>query len=256
MELLQLISELNRPQILTDDAILELIDRKDESAPALLDVVASVFNDYKVQAAQRVDFIFALYILSYFRESLAFPYVIDLALMPADWIEKILGDHESEGLASWLVSTYNGDLDAIKGVIENETAASSMRCAAIRSLVGLFAIGALSRESIIEYLKVLLGSDLVNDYEFATEVVCCARDLYPQELNSEIRDLMVRDMIDETVIGEGCIYDALIRDKQEWLKDHAYSGMYHLPITDVIDRVDWMIGENPSHAKKMDSFFL
>ncbi len=237
MEISQLITELETSHREPDDVIRDLIARKEESTPALLEVVASVFNNYKVQAVNREDFIHALYILSYFREPLAFPFVIELALIPADWIEKVLGEHIFEGLSSWFVSTYNGDLDAIKGVIENETAFLYARSAALESLLGLFSLGTLTREDCIAYFKQVLRSEVVKDYEFTAFVVGAATKIHPEELYSDIMDLFDRNMIFERHIDKKSVDKALKMDKDLCLQKYIYECKYFLPITDVFDRI-------------------
>ena len=74
MEISLLITALNKSETLPIVEILELVERKSESIPILLGVIKSVLDDYKRMYEDRLDYIFALYILSYFREPLAFEY--------------------------------------------------------------------------------------------------------------------------------------------------------------------------------------
>ena len=240
MEISHLIEQLDNRKKLPGEAIRELMARKEESTPALLEVLTRALSGYKRIDPYQNDHIFALYILSYFREPLAFPYVLKFAQLPADWMEKVFGDHTHEGLPSWLVSTYNGDLDSLKSLIENKTAYTYSRNAALRSLLGLCAIDELSREEIIDYFRELIHSPLVQDYEFTTWVIGCASKLYPQELYEDIMNLYDRNLVEQFFISRDTIDEILEEGKEDCLQSSVYTDNVHLPVTDVIKSVSWM----------------
>ncbi len=244
MEMHELIYQLNNSDEFPTDIVNELIARKDESTPVLLRVLEEVVPDYKRESDYRLDYISALYILSYFREPRAFPYVIKLALLPADWAEKILGEHLTKSLTNWIVSTYNGDLQAIKNVIENETAVTYARSSALYSLIGLVTTNHLTREEVIEYLRTLMHSELVKDYEFSTWLVYTANKLYPEELYPEIKALYARDLVEEWFINEKNITDSLALGKEKCLQQEVYGYKYHLPITNIADHMPWLVYES------------
>ena len=244
MEILQLIVQLEKPKTVPVEAINELMARKDESTPALLDVLTRTLDDYKRVATEKSDFLFALYILSYFREPLAFPHVLKFSQISADWVDKIFGDHITEALGSWLVSTYNGDFQALKNLIENKTAYTFSRSGALQSLLGLYALEKLSREEIIAYLKELIHSDLVEDYEFASAIALCAMRLYPEELYDDIMDLFEKGLIGPFFLSKGSIEKALEMGRKACLEQHVYTRKFNLPITNVIDRVSWIMYED------------
>ena len=175
--------------------------------------------------------------------------IIKGAHLPSDWITRVFGEHITEALASWMVSTFDGDIEAIKGVIENETAFTHARGAALNSLIGLFAIGVLSREEILDYCKQLMESHFVNDYEFATWVVSCVRDLYPEELYAEIMDLYEKDLVVTWYLSKDDIERSLCIGKEQCLQKNVYSYQYYLPITDLLDRVSWMSSEQDEDIK-------
>ena len=139
MKISQLVQQLENAETIPTQAIQELIARKDESIPVLLDTVKTMLDDYKRKVEDTNLHLYAMFLLSYFREPRAFEYAIKWAQLPALWIDRVLDDAITEGIAKWIVSTYDGDLDAIKSVIENETGETFARCAALDSLVGLVA---------------------------------------------------------------------------------------------------------------------
>ena len=216
-----------------DEFVVEIIASSEAKVPELIKVVSCALVNYKINASERTDFILALYILSYLKESSVFDLIIEFALLPADWISKVLGAYLTESMTRWLVSTYDGNLTAIKSVIENETACLFARSATLRSLAGLVAVDKLSREDVITYLKELMHSDLIKDYEFAALVVSVATNLYPEELYREISDLFEKDMVDETYITQDFVEETLEMSKERCLQEYIYSRICNLPITDI-----------------------
>jgi hypothetical protein len=234
--LIQSILDIYDPDHLPVEALEKLIKNKEESTPLLLAVLKEVLDDYKRVDPARIDFIFALSILSQFREKEAFPSVIRFALLPADCYEILLRESGTDSLASWIVSTYNGDLNAIKKIIETESACEEARSAALSSLVGLVAIGKLSREDVVDYLHELIHSSLISDYDFTCWLVMTIDDLYPEELYECIKELYEADRFDTRIVTLEDI-DANLKSGKEICLLNVYSDKFHLPITDIFEHL-------------------
>ena len=174
------------------------------------------------------------------------------AALPADWIEKILGEFYLGGLACWIISTYKGDLQAIKNLIENETACIYARSNALASLVGIFGIGKLPRKEAMDYLKQLLYSDLARDYEFASWVVSTACHLYPEELYADIIELYEKKRVDPRMLSIKNINDALDMGKEAHLTEWVYTYKFHMPITDVFEHLSSFIFDDEEKEAPCD----
>ncbi len=251
MEIAQLIKLLDKPKSQIVGPLRELIVRKDESIPLLLDSLKNALEDYKRKCLEQSGFLFALYILSYLRVPLAFPFVIKLALLPADMVKKVLGGHVSAGLTSWLISTYNGDFQVIKRVVENKTASSYCRNAALNSIVGLYAQGMLTRKEIVSYFRELLRSDLIKDYEFATSLASVAIRMHPKELYDDIMFLFKNDYIEIFFVSIEDLKSALVLSQEECIKKYILKYDEYTPVTDVLDRTSWIISNVEERIKKM-----
>ncbi len=166
----------------------------------MLEIIKDIVEHSRHFHTDRIDYLVALHLLAKFKEKRAFPTIIEIAGLPADCVKGILGDFISESLVSLIVSTYNGDLQAIKALIENEEAYIWCRVAALHSLLGLFVLNEISREEIIEYYRALINSDLAENCDFISTVVSDACDLYPIELYSEIIDLFDRKLVDTWLV--------------------------------------------------------
>lgn len=243
MTIPELILELRHPTNMPNKAIDDLLARKEETIPALLEIVQELLHNNIDNYFNRLDHIFALYMLSYFREQRAFPYIIRLAHAPTDQIDTALDNEITEGMARWFCSTYNGDFDALKSVIEKPTIDCFVRGAALDSLLGLFTIDKLSRDEIIDYLRSLMHSELIQDWKFATFVVSCANRIYPEELYENICQLYKQDLIDVEFISKKDIEISLALGKERCLQENIYTYLYVLPITKFRNRLKWMYFE-------------
>lgn len=187
-----------------------------------------------------MDYLFAIYMVSKFREQKAFPLILEIAALPDEWPEELLGDCITEALARFIVSTFNGDLAAIQRFIENPKHNHWARQATLNSLLGLVATGRLSRETVVAYLRTLFNSPLADDEMFATDLVNTASDLYPEELLSEIELAFDQGKIDTQTITKKWIRDRLQQGKKACLEKFVYSYSFHLPIDDVEKEMKWM----------------
>ncbi len=244
-----LVKCLYAPKTVYTGPLREIIKRKEESTPALLNLLKEVLDDYKQVPGERCDFVIALYILAYFREPLAFPSVIQFAELPGNWCYDLLADHLTESLARWIVSTYNGNLQAIKKVIENEELDPYARNAALQSLLGLFAQKILSREEIIEYFRKLYSSELIQNSDFATFLVTATTYMHPEEFYSEICSLYEAHTIDEFSISKEFVDEALKADKEQYIEQSTYYERFPPPITEVRKEVFMVNSKDTSRTK-------
>ena len=74
------------------------------------------------------------------------------AAKDAEAIEEVLGDGVTTTLKRILIGTYDGDLEALKGVIEAEQADEYVRAGALEVLAYLAATGRVAREEAEAYL--------------------------------------------------------------------------------------------------------
>src|SRR3954447_3573535 len=127
------------------------LDHWDEAAPGLLGVLERYADgaDRSEDAAGAVFFI--LHLAGERRETRAFAPLCRL-LRDAEALEEVLGDGVTTTLSRILISTYDGDLEALKGVIEAEEAGEYARAGALEVLAYLAATGRVAREEAEAYL--------------------------------------------------------------------------------------------------------
>lgn len=206
----------------------------------MLSILKDTISNFEAIDEYQMDYIFALYILSKFKEKEALPYVLELSSLPDKWPEELLGDCITESLARFIVSTFNDDISAIKKIIENPTLNEWSRNAALKSLLGLVAIDKLTRDALIEYLRSLFHSPLTVNENFVTHLVLSALDIYPEELLEEINKAFEEDNMDTFFINKAQLNSVLAMGKEECLNTHVYNDRFHLPIDDVEADMLWM----------------
>ena len=133
------------------EAMRWALDHWDEAAPGLLGVLERFADgtDRSEEAANAAFFI--LHLAGERRERRAFAPLCRLA-KDAEAIEAVLGDGVTTTLKGILISTYDGDLDPLKGVIEAEGADEYVRAGALEVLAYLAATGRVAREEAEAYL--------------------------------------------------------------------------------------------------------
>src|SRR5690349_2101164 len=133
------------------EAMRWALDRWDEAAPGLLGVLERYADgtDRSEDAVGAVFFI--LHLAAERRETRAFAPLCRL-LKDAEASEEVLGDGVTTSLKGILIGTYDGDLEALKGVIEADGADEYARAGALAVLAYLAAIGRVAREEAEAYL--------------------------------------------------------------------------------------------------------
>ena len=104
--------------------------------------------------------IYALFLLAGFGEERAFPLALEIISHREKIVDPVLGDVLTEDMPRVLLSVYNGDLRALKDVIEDERISHVSRTAALETLVMLVADGQLEREELKDYFSYLYREGL------------------------------------------------------------------------------------------------
>ena len=133
------------------EAMQWTLDHWDEVAPELLSVVERYTSgaDRSDETASAVFFI--LHLAGEKQDTRVFPLLCRLA-QDGEAIEAALGDGTTTTLKQILISTYDGDLDTLKGLIEAAEADEFVRAGALEVLAYLTATGRIPREETEAYL--------------------------------------------------------------------------------------------------------
>ncbi|MEM9922700.1 MAG: DUF1186 domain-containing protein [Cyanobacteria bacterium P01_D01_bin.50] len=165
MQLSEIISNLeNNNGKLPRQALERAIEEREAITPLLLDVLSNCKNNLE-ELSNNPDYILhicAFYLLGQFRESQAYPLLIDFFSIPGKMPVNVAGDLVTEDLGRILASVCNGNIEPIKQLIENKEIDRFVRGAAFESLIILVVQEIISREKIIQYYKELFSNIYAN----------------------------------------------------------------------------------------------
>ena len=136
------------------------LDHWEDAVPGLLGVLERFASgaERSDEAASAVFFI--LHLAGEKQDPRVFPLLCRLAL-DGEAVEAVLGDGITITLKQILVSTYDGDLDTLKGLIETAEADEYVRTAALAALAYLTATGRIARDETQAYLLRLQGHSVL-----------------------------------------------------------------------------------------------
>jgi uncharacterized protein YchJ len=228
------------------DAVLNAISNQEVSTPILLGYLEYAIENVETLDHSYMGHIFALFILSQFREKQAFPLIIKLAKLPYKQQSDLLGDSLTESLSQFIGSTFDGDLDAIKSIIQDKLSKLYTRLATIQSLLVLLNDN-LIEESLIETYTHHLFEILLTakDHEGMTALVYFWCDYDPSIFIKKIQVAF-----DSGLVDEGWISLDYIRNKiaQNDIKKYV-SNSKHRPIKDAVKEMEWWACFNNGSSK-------
>ena len=220
--------------------ILEAISLKKEITPMLLELVVSTAENPSTALKDENWFpvAAAMYLLASFREKGAFESVLKICRLPEEITDELLGDIITEGLGRILASTYSGNIEALKALVNDTKVAEFVRAAALQAQVVLYRNEVISKADLIFYLQHLL-IQLKGDYTHVHDTIpaICA-DLHLTELRSEIEAAFRAAEIDESYIDLNFVKMKFTRPKEEVLAAFR-SDIHNQYINDPIKEMQW-----------------
>jgi len=137
------------------DAVDAVLARREEAIPQLLQVLEQL---PALHASGELDpdwmiHEYALYLLSEFGESRAFPLIIKMARLPN--LDDLLGDGITEALPKALAATFSGELRDFYPLIEDRQADEYARGSALDAIGILFKQGRIPQSAFERYLVEL-----------------------------------------------------------------------------------------------------
>ena len=127
------------------------LDHWDEAAPAFIEVLERYASGADRSEDSQEAVFFVVHLLGEKAEARAFPALCRL-MCDADACEAALGDATTENLPAIIVSTYDGNLPALKGVIEDAAADQFVRHGALMAMAYLTRTGRISDAETRAYL--------------------------------------------------------------------------------------------------------
>ncbi|MBN1485179.1 MAG: DUF1186 domain-containing protein [Chloroflexia bacterium] len=222
-------------------ALLAAVAQRERITPALLEILEKARKNVQDLARQEsyMAHIYALYLLAQFRETRAYPLIVDFFSIPGEVTLDVTGDLVTEDLCRILASVSGGDPGPIKTLVENRQANEYVRSAALEALLVLVAQGEQSREEVVGYYQHLLQGGLEREPSQGWNgLVCCCCDLHPEEVAADLRQAFQEDLVEEWIVGFDSVLDALSTNKGTVLRRLKQNERYQY-IDDVISEMEW-----------------
>jgi Protein of unknown function (DUF1186) len=249
MELAEIIEQLkyNETRIFPREAVEGAISQQAAITPVLIETLKECKNNFDelLEDSGYILHIYALYFLAQFREKAAYSVIIDFFSTPGDAAMDITGDVVTEDLGRIIASVFDGNLDPIKQLIENQQANEYVRGAAIDSLMTLLAQDIITRQEVVEYFRELFQGKIERnaDNYLLNKLIIDACDLCPLELKPYIDQAFDEDLVDPMFIAREEVDESVelgIDEALEKLRDDHH----HVLIDNIITEMEWWAGFN------------
>jgi hypothetical protein len=221
------------------EALQQAIAQQESITPHLLDALRHARENAEELPERYALHMWAALLLAQFRETRAYPLIVELLELPGEVVEEIFGDAVTEDMGRILASVCGGDTSLIERLVEWPDCYEYVRSAALSALVTLVATGQRSREEVLEYFRHLFHTAQADpDSYFWSALVSNSTDLYPDLVYDEIRGAFERNLPDPWFIPLSCVDEDLAAGKEAALAKLADSGQHTL-INDTIEESRW-----------------
>lgn len=236
--------------------IEELIERQEESAPYLIKYLEEFKNNYKKFICDENYFghIYATFLLAQFKENSLFKIFLELIRLPGETPFDLYGDSITEDTARILGTVYDGEIDEIKKLIQDNLVNEYVRGQGANILLILVLNGILDREEVVEYFKYLLDGGLKDrNTEVITSIVCCATDLHPKESYESIKRCFDKGEVSTLTIDLKSVEIELKQDMGVVIS-RCKGNEHNKFITNAIESISWWNCFKDENEKNNESF--
>lgn len=219
----------------------ELIERKEESVPYLINYLEEFKNNYSkyMDKTDYMGHIYATFLLAQFKEKCLFKIFLELIKLPGEIPFQLYGDNITEDTARILAATYHGQIDEIKDLVEDSLVNEYVRGQGVHVLLVLVLNGVLEREEVVDYFKYLLDGGLKDrNTEVITSIVCYVSDLYPKECYESIKKCFNNGEVSTSTVGLKEVESDLKQEKGIIIS-RSKRDEHNKFITDAIKSMSW-----------------
>ncbi|MBP7517594.1 MAG: DUF1186 domain-containing protein [Desulfobulbus sp.] len=181
---------------------------------ALLDDLAD--NPLRYTLEGRNGHVYAVSLLSHFRETAAHRAIIRAFTVPREQLEELWGDMITETLPTLLHRTCGGSLDRIRALVVDREVDPFVRGAAIEALTFAVAEGVADRDETVAFVQGLFtGEEAEADSFFWSNLVATLCDLHPGDSMELIRRAYADNLVQQDYIAPEDVERSLAMDRAE-----------------------------------------
>lgn len=175
---------------------------KEEATPYLRSAIDRAIAEKEEIGEDASLHFYALYLLAEFQDKESFPRIMELASLPDDTLDFLIGDAVTEGLCDILYYTYNGDLKLLKQTICNVHVDDFAKSAMLGVMKQLYLDQVLSKQEWQDFIrKIVYGDEEIGDYIY-TSLAATICECHFVEMLPEVKRLYRDERVDPYAIGE------------------------------------------------------
>lgn len=230
------------------EAVEAAIMQKENITPLLLEILEQNIQNEVELPENYMGTIFASYLLSQFQEEKAFPLFVQLAKLPEEKIDGLIGaDGLTVGMHKFLASTYNGELDELKNLIKEDAVNEWSKTAALKAILLLTNEKILDKEESFQYLNSLFTNPIFcKNKLLMAELVCACCDISLKNFYNNIKIAFDNQMVDEEIITMENVESDLLKPQKKY--GQVY---YEQLIKNTVEELeDWFCFKDPLEQKK------
>jgi len=244
VEITQILNELERNTgTFPREAVEAAMEKREAITSDLLKILEDTVTHAKEIVAKDPDgayfaHLYAMFLSAQFRETRAYPLVVQFARLEEDLLEVLAGQFITEGLSRVLASVCGGDTRPIEDLIEDPDVHEYVRSAALRSLLALVKTGDRNRDEVMTYFKALFEGRLERSHSQAwNALAACATRLHPGKVYEHLATAYEEGLVDPAFISPRNVEKALKQDKESVLRElPSFERGY---IENVADEMAW-----------------
>jgi len=233
-------------------ALKHAIEEQGAITPKLLEVLEEAKNNLEKisDESNYMLHIYAMFLLAQFRETKAYPLIIEFFSVPGELPLELTGDIVTEHLGRILASVYDGNIELLKTLVEDRKANQYVRTAGIQAFLIMWGQNILSREAVIAYYKALFSTKLEREESYLwTSLVLNSARLCPVELKEQIDDVYQKGWVEEFFIRSEDVEELIEIGPERALEDIRNNKRYGL-IHDTISEMKYWACFNQERRKR------
>ena len=233
------------------------INQREEISPLLLEILDQAIKNEEELPENYMGTIFASYLLSQFREKKAFPLFVQIAELPERKIDDLIGaDGITVSMHKFLASTYNGNLQELRNLIEQKPVNEWSKVAALKAIILLTNEKIIEKEEAFQYLNSLFTNPIFSKNKMLmAELVCSCCDISLKSFYDNIKSAFDNQMVSEEIITMKKVDSDLSKPQKQYGKVY-----YEQLIKDTVEELQgWYCFKNTLEQKeeeeKLKEFF-
>ncbi len=190
----------------------------EEAKPYLYDALdKAIRQGENLEEGYQLHF-YSIFLLAEFQDKEAFEKIMELASLPPETLDYLIGDATTEGLNDGLYLTYNGNKGQLVQRIREDEIDEYARGAMLNALGQLYLDGTLGRDEWQEILRGLIYTEGLGEYLYAklAGMVC---ECHLIEMMKDMEYLFEEGLADEEVFGS---YDSCVDRMFDYSRKRAF----------------------------------